>query len=94
MNAIAARSTRKTIALTDLHNGWVFRLHADERRVWLDSYSTDAPVPLSYVAGSRVGELEWAMADSRDTVEMMDRARRLLSGRIAVSALEDIRAAA
>jgi hypothetical protein len=83
-------AARKTIALTDLENGWVFRLHNDNRRVWLDSFPTDAPVPLSFLAGDRVGEFEVAIGNSNDVCEMMTAARRLLPAGVAVSDLSDI----
>ena len=89
----AQQLQRITIGLTDLENGWTFRLHSDDHRVWLDSLETDAPVPLSYVAGAGVHEFETAVGNSCDLVEMIATAKRLLPGRIAVSAIEDLIAA-
>jgi len=85
---------RQTIALTDTESGWVFRLHNDDHRVWLDSYSTDAPVPVVFVAGTSAGEFEAVIGNSRDIDEMTAAARRLLPPRIRVSSLEEVRLAA
>jgi hypothetical protein len=90
MGGCTDRTARKTIAITDLENGWVFRLHNDNRRVWLDSFPTDAPVPLSFIAGNRVREFEVVIANSNDVCEMMTAARRLLPAGVAVSDLSEI----
>jgi hypothetical protein len=87
-------SDRRTIALTDTESGWVFRLHNDDHRVWLDSYPTDAPVPVAYLAGAQAGEFEAVIANSRDLDEMTIAARRLLPPRIRVTALDEIAIAA
>jgi hypothetical protein len=81
----AGVSSRKTIALTDRKNGWTFRLHNDNRRVWLDSFPTDAPVPISFLVGERASEFEVVVGNSRDVCEMMAAARRLLPDRVAVA---------
>ena len=85
---------RHTIALTESESGWVFRLHNDDHRVWLDSYSTDAPVPVAFVAGTTAGEFETVIGNSRDIEEMTAAARRILPPRIRVSSLEEVRLAA
>jgi len=84
------RAARKTIVLTDLENGWMFRLHNDDRRVWLDSFPNDAPVPLSFVVGDRAREFEVVIANSNDICEMISAARRLLPAGVAVSDLSGI----
>jgi len=86
--------TRQTIALTDTESGWVFRLHNDDRRVWLDSFPTDAPVPVAFLAGSRAGEFEVVIGNSRDVEEMAAAARRMLPASIKVSSLSETRLAA
>jgi hypothetical protein len=85
---------RQTIALTDTESGWVFRLHSDNHRVWLDSLPTDAPVPVAFVAGNRAGEFEAVIGNSRDIEEMAAAARRMLPPRIKVSSLQEVRLAA
>jgi len=75
MTICADQPTRTTIALTDVETGWVFRLHNDNRRVWMDSFPTDAPVPLSFVAGSRAREFETVIGDSQGAAEMMTAVR-------------------
>jgi hypothetical protein len=74
--------------------GWVFRLHNDDRRVWLDSLTTDVPVPITFVAGAKAREFEVAVGNSNVVSEMMSTARRMLPERIVVSELADARVAA
>lgn len=87
-------SGRLTIALADTENGWVFRLHNDNHRAWLDSLATDAPVPLSFVAGAAEREFETAIGNSRGVGAMLAVARHLLPARIVVSDLDEIATAA
>jgi hypothetical protein len=94
MASTVAKPVRQTIALTDTESGWVFRLHNDDHRVWLDSYPTDAPVPVAFIAGERAGEFETVIGNSRDVEEMASAARRLLPARIAVSRLDAFHMAA
>ena len=94
MASTHAKPVRQTIALTDMESGWVFRLHNDDHRVWLDSYPTDAPVPVAFIAGEHAGEFEAVIGNSRDVEEMALAARRLLPPRIAVSHLAAFHAAA
>jgi hypothetical protein len=91
---MSEKQARQTIALTDTESGWVFRLHNDDHRVWLDSFPTDAPVPVSFLAGHRAGEFEVVIGNSRDVEEMAAAARRMLPGSIKVSSLSEIRLAA
>jgi hypothetical protein len=90
MSTCSDRTARKTIALTNLENGWVFRLHSDNRRVWLDSFPSNAPVPLSFLAGDRVGELEVVIGSSIGVGDMITAARRLLPAGVAVSEISEI----
>ena len=71
---------KQTIALIDTATGWVFQLHNDNHRVWLNSYPTDAPVPVSYFAGARAAEFELTVAACDFTDEMVAAARRILPG--------------
>jgi hypothetical protein len=89
-----AKPVRQTIALTDTESGWVFRLHNDDHRVWLDSYPTDAPVPVAFIAGEKAGEFETVIGNSRDVEEMASAARRMLPPRITISRLDAFLAAA
>jgi hypothetical protein len=79
---------RQTLALTDTESGWVFRLHKDDGRVWVDSLAFDVPVPVTFLAGDRAGEFEAAIGNSRTFAEMRDCARRMLPERITVSFLD------
>jgi hypothetical protein len=91
---MSEKQARQTIALTDTESGWVFRLHNDDHRVWLDSFPTDAPVPVAFLAGPRAGEFEVVIGNSRDVEEMAAAARRILPASIKVSSLSEIRLAA
>jgi hypothetical protein len=91
---MSEKQARQTIALTDTESGWVFRLHNDDQRVWLDSFPTDAPVPVAFLAGQRAGEFEVVIGSSRDVEEMAAAARRMLPATIKISSLSEIRLAA
>jgi len=94
MSECANFRRRITIALTDTANGWIFRLHNDDRRVWLDSLVTDAPVPIAFIAGAVSREFETAIGNSNRVSEMIAHARRLLPKHIIVSELAEVRPAA
>ena len=79
---------RQTLALTDTESGWVFRLHKDEGRVWVDSLAFDVPVPVTFLAGDRAVEFEAAIGGSQSFAEMRDAARRMLPAHIDVSFLD------
>jgi hypothetical protein len=85
---------RLTIALVDRRTGWLFRLHAEAQRVWVDSLETDAPVPLAYVAGERRFELEAACGRCRDLPELLATAQDILPSRIVARPLAEVREAA
>jgi hypothetical protein len=81
---MSAAHRRQTILLRDLDTGWVFRLHREAMRVWADSASTDAPVPLAFLAGLRASEFEAEIGASWDLSDMTATAKKILPPRIEV----------
>lgn len=87
----APPSQRLTIALVDQQKGWVFRLHAEDRRVWLDSLETGAPVPTIYVAGGRALELETVAGACRDVAQLLRVLKEILPSRVIAVPMPSLR---
>jgi hypothetical protein len=91
---VATLLPRLTIGVVDQLTGWTFALHSDERRVWLDAYGTDAPVPLDYIAGRRSLELQTAASGCREVDQFLAVAREILPTRIAVVPISQVKPSA
>ena len=85
---------KRTIALLDTNTGWAFRLHSDDRRVWLDAFPSSAPVPISFIAGDRAAELEFILGSCPADNDLVAAARRVLPDSVEVLPLEEIAKAA